>query len=349
MPELQGLFVRLPGRVDMAQYKSEILHRTYRGKLRPLSHYSLGWLPTWGRLLTAIPGVSTVANAALGFRPLAKLVLSGGGMDPRRKMVRFNDRRFSRWAKSRISPAEARNASTADRDALVADEYVSTSSAGNKQVLLWADSFTEYLSDAGARTAVDLLESAGFEILLPEQQTCCGLTLISTGQLDAAKRKLESTMAILDPYARKNIPIVGIEPSCTAVLRSDLGGLFPDDERARRIAATTSTLAEVLIDAELDVPDLTGRTVVVQPHCHQHSVMASPRTGRSSNARERRFASSRAAAVWPGTSAWRPATTRLRWRWPRTLCCRLCATPRRIRSSWPTGSPAGHRRRTSRT
>jgi Fe-S oxidoreductase len=142
-----------------------------------------------------------------------------------------------------------------------------------KQVLLWADSFTEYLSDAGARTAVDLLESAGFEILLPEQQACCGLTLISTGQLDAAKRKLESTMEILDPYARKGIPIVGIEPSCTAVLRSDLGDLFPDDERARRIAAATSTLAEVLVDAELDVPDLTGRTVVVQPHCHQHSVM----------------------------------------------------------------------------
>ncbi|WP_172172607.1 FAD-binding and (Fe-S)-binding domain-containing protein [Brevibacterium sp. CT2-23B] len=262
-----------PAGVDMAQYKSEVLHRTYRGRLRPLAHYSLGWLPTWGRLLTAVPGVSALANAALGFRPLAKLVLTGGGMDPRRQMVRFNDRRFSRWAKSRISPAEARGASAADRDALVADEYVSTTSASKKQVLLWADSFTEYLSDVGARTAVDLLESTGFEILLPQQQACCGLTLISTGQLDAAKRKLESTMAILDPYARKGIPIVGIEPSCTAVLRSDLGDLFPDDERARRIAAATSTLAEVLVDAQVDVPDLTGRTVVVQPHCHQHSVM----------------------------------------------------------------------------
>ena len=257
-----------PAGVDMAQYKSEVLHRTYRGKMRPLSHYSLGWLPTWGRMLTAVPGVSTLANTVLSFRPLAKLVLAGGGMDSRRAMVRFNERRFSRWAKNRVSPTEA-------RDALVEEEYVKSSQSNNprQQVLLWADSFTEYLSDAGARTAVDLLERAGFEILLPDRQSCCGLTLISTGQLDAARKRLQATMEVLTPYARRGIPIVGIEPSCTAVLRSDLGDLFPDDERARLIAAATSTLAEVLADAEFEVPDLTGRTIIVQPHCHQHSVM----------------------------------------------------------------------------
>ncbi|WP_413332120.1 FAD-binding and (Fe-S)-binding domain-containing protein [Brevibacterium sp. GP-SGM9] len=269
-----------PAGVDMAQYKSEVLHRTYRGKLRPLSHYSLGRLPTWGRLLTAVPGVSTLANAALSFRPLAKLVLAGGGMDSRRGMVRFNETRFSRWAMSHVSPAEVRDpAETRDpaevRDDLVESEYVSSStvSARGRQVLLWADSFTEYLSDAGARTAVALLERAGFEILLPESGACCGLTLISTGQLDGARKKLTHTMEVLAPYARKGIPIVGIEPSCTAVLRSDLGDLFPDDPRAALIAARTSTLAELLTDAEIEVPDLTGRTVVVQPHCHQHSVM----------------------------------------------------------------------------
>lgn len=263
-----------PAGVDMAQYKSEVLHRTYRGKLRPLSHYSLGRLPTWGRLLTAVPGVSTLANAALSFRPLAKLVLAGGGMDARRGMVRFNETRFSRWAKSHVSPAEVRDPDEA-RDELVEAEYVSSSTVGGRgrQVLLWADSFTEYLSDAGARTAVALLERAGFEILLPESGACCGLTLISTGQLDGARKKLAHTMEVLAPYARRGIPVVGIEPSCTAVLRSDLGDLFPDDPRASLIAAQTSTLAEILVDAEIDVPDLTGRTVVVQPHCHQHSVM----------------------------------------------------------------------------
>src|SRR5699024_2135904 len=111
---------------------------------------------------------------------------------------------------TRVSPAEA-------RDALVDEEYIRSSkvNGARRQVLLWADSFTEYLSDAGARTAVELLEKADFEILLPDRQACCGLTLISTGQLDAARKKLQSTMEVLTPYARRGIPIVGIEPSCT--------------------------------------------------------------------------------------------------------------------------------------
>lgn len=252
-----------PAGVDMAQYKSEVLHRTYKGKVRPLSHYALGWLPLWGKLLTTVPGVSSVANAALSFKPLAKMVLAGGGMDTRRGMVEFNTQRFSRWAKRNV-PQPGR------------EDYVSAPAAGSerkRQVLLWADSFSEYLSDAGARATVEVLQKAGFEVLLPESQACCGLTLISTGQLDAARSRLENTMEVLTPYAQKGIPIVGVEPSCTAVLRSDLVDLFPEDARAKAIAARTRTLSEALADAEVEVPDLSGRTIVVQPHCHQYSVM----------------------------------------------------------------------------
>src|SRR5690606_26143822 len=226
-----------------------------KGKVRPLSHYALGWLPLWGKLLTTVPGVSSVANAALSFKPLAKMVLAGGGMDTRRGMVEFNTQRFSRWAKRNV-PQPGR------------EDYVSAPAAGSerkRQVLLWADSFSEYLSDAGARATVEVLQKAGFEVLLPESQACCGLTLISTGQLDAARSRLENTMEVLTPYAQKGIPIVGVAPSCTAVLRSDLVDLFPEDARAKAIAARTRTLSEALADAEVEVPDLSGRTIVVQP------------------------------------------------------------------------------------
>lgn len=246
-----------PAGVDMAQYKSEVLHRTYKGKLRPRVHYALGWLPRWGRALTAVPGIAPVVNAALSIRPLARAVLWSGGMDSRRGMVRFNTRRFSKWAKrsKRVSNS-------------------STAGAGHKkQVLLWTDSFSEYLSDAGARAMVDVLERSGFEVLLPDRQACCGLTWISTGQLDEAKARLQRTIEVLSPYVDRAIPIVGVEPSCTAVLRSDLVDLFPHDGRAKAIAAGTRTLAELLSDIEVDVPDLKGRTIVVQPHCHQHSVI----------------------------------------------------------------------------
>ncbi|QGH68397.1 FAD-binding and (Fe-S)-binding domain-containing protein [Pseudactinotalea sp. HY158] len=243
-----------PAGVDMAQYKSEVLHRTYRGKRRPIAHYALGWLPRWGRLLTAVPGVSALANAALKFRPLARLVLRAGGMDPRRGMVEFNTTRFSRWVRSHAPRA------------------VPAAAPGRPQVMLWADSFSEYLADDGARATLAVLEAAGFEVLLPPSQVCCGLTWISTGQLDGAKARLSQTMEVLAPYAEAGIPIVGVEPSCTAVLRSDLLDLFPDDARAHTLAGRTRTLAEVLREADFPLPDLSGHTIVVQPHCHQYSV-----------------------------------------------------------------------------
>ncbi|WP_201292800.1 FAD-binding and (Fe-S)-binding domain-containing protein, partial [Cellulomonas citrea] len=70
-----------PAGVDMARYKSEVTYRRYRGRLRPMNHYALGWLPRWARLLTGVPGLAAVANAALGVRPVARLVLRLGGMD----------------------------------------------------------------------------------------------------------------------------------------------------------------------------------------------------------------------------------------------------------------------------
>src|SRR5699024_373671 len=88
-----------PAGVDMAQYKSEVLYRKHKGRLRPITHYSLGWLPRWGRALTAVPGVAALVNGVLGLRPLAKLVLAAGGMDTRRRMVRFNTAPFRRWAR----------------------------------------------------------------------------------------------------------------------------------------------------------------------------------------------------------------------------------------------------------
>jgi Fe-S oxidoreductase len=68
--------------------------------------------------------------------------------------------------------------------------------------------------------------------------------------------------------------VVGLEPSCTAVLRGDITELLPDDPRASQARAATRTLAELLGGDERWVPpDLTGVRAVAQPHCHHHAVM----------------------------------------------------------------------------
>ncbi|MET0693922.1 MAG: heterodisulfide reductase-related iron-sulfur binding cluster, partial [Propionibacteriaceae bacterium] len=245
-----------PAGVDMAQYKSEVLHRTYRKKLRPISHYSIGWLPRWISVLDKVPRVGpAVLNTALGFRPLARLVLQAGGMDPRRTAPRFAPVTFHRQARrARLGPARVAH----DRP----------------PVVLWADSFTDGMNPEVGRAATEVLTAAGYRVIVPDEVACCGLTWITTGQLDGARARLLKLLDILAPYAEQGIPIVGLEPSCLAVLRSDLVDLLPNDPRARRVHDAARTLAEQLTsDRTWQPPDLSGVELLVQPHCHHHSVM----------------------------------------------------------------------------
>lgn len=265
-----------PAGVDMAQYKAEVLHRTYRRRLRPVNHYALGWLPRWTRLVTGVPGLARLANAVLGVRPVAKAVLRLGGMDTRRSMVDFSPAPF----RSRVRRGEVDvRRGVAPRAAGGTDLSV-TGTSGRPPVLLWTDSFSDALAPSIPVAAVRVLRAAGYEVLVPDHDACCGLTWISTGQLDGARKRLTHLLEVLGPYAVNGVPIVGLEPSCTAVLRSDLLDLLPDDPRAVAVARATRTLAE-LLTAPAPVgpgerwtpPDLSDVTAVVQPHCHHHAVM----------------------------------------------------------------------------
>ena len=146
--------------------------------------------------------------------------------------------------------------------------------------MLWADSFTDAFAPSVGHAMIRVLEAAGYQVFVPSGQACCGLTWISTGQLDGARRRLRGLLDVLGPFAEAGIPIVGIEPSCTAALRQDLPELLPDDPRSQIVAGAVMTLAELLTkqpgkreDQRWQPPRLDGIELIVQPHCHQHSVM----------------------------------------------------------------------------
>ena len=67
--------------------------------------------------------------------------------------------------------------------------------------MLWADSFTNGMNPEVARAAVAVLQDAGYRVIVPDQVACCGLTWITTGQLDGAKKRLRRLLDILGPYA----------------------------------------------------------------------------------------------------------------------------------------------------
>ena len=234
-----------PTGIDMATYKSEVLHQTYRGRIRPRSHYSLGKLPLWARLGGRVPAV---ANRMLTLPVIGPAALWLAGVDRRRSIPAFAPRPFRRT----FTPA----------------------ASDLKPVVLFADSFTDAFSPEVAEAMVRVLRDAGYEPRLPSDSVCCGLTWITTGQLDSAKSILRRTVSALAADARAGVPIVGIEPSCTAVLRSDVRELLPGDEDAAVVASRVRTLAELLAETPgWTGPDLTGTTVIAQPHCHHHAVL----------------------------------------------------------------------------
>lgn len=384
-----------PSGVDMAAYKAEVLHRSYKNKVRPMTHYSIGWLPRWLKVVGAAP---RLVNALLRPAWVQKFAVGAAGMDTRRNLPVFATTPFRRTdvAKSRrpVGPgasaagtgykavpdmdggdelfaqglvgsggshgAQAQHSGSAQagfkaapaggngpgsvargsvdfgagsaRDAFtVAPDDgrgvepgaegsassatdVPTTAAGSeadartsvrpgspafdaaqtegsttsdaakaptrKRVVLWADSFTDGLDPEVPTAIVSVLEAAGLDVIIPGQQACCGVTWISTGQLDGARRRMRDLLKVLGPFAINGIPIIGVEPSCIATLRSDLLELLPDDPRAVAVASHTFTLAEVL-SGQAPVkpkdgwtpPSLADVTAVVQPHCHQYSVI----------------------------------------------------------------------------
>lgn len=227
-----------PTGTDIATAKSKLLAERYRGRLRPRSHYSLGWLPTWARLVTAVPGLPTVANAVAATGIAKRLA----GIDPRRTVPRFTPR---------VRPAGP---------------------ASGRPVAVWVDSFTANLDSGRLAAVFQVLGRAGFAARVLESTACCGLPWITTGQRDHAGKLLRQAIDVLHPVIAGGTPVLGLEPSCLAVWRSDAADLV-DDPRLAEVRAGVHTLAELLAATDWTPPELSGVTVVAQPHCHHASVL----------------------------------------------------------------------------
>ncbi|TVZ97782.1 FAD-binding and (Fe-S)-binding domain-containing protein [Streptomyces sp. BK340] len=243
-----------PVGVDMATYKAEFLHHHYEGRRRPAAHHTMGRLPLWLRWVArtrTAPLLNTLASVRLPARAGKRL----GGIAPERQIPRIAREPFTRWWRRR------KRRTTGDL------------------VVLWPDTFTEHLSPSVGQAAVRVLEAAGLRVVLPPSRplggaVCCGLTYLSTGQLDRARAVLRRTLDLMEPVLRRGTPVVVLEPSCAAALRGDLPELLHDDPRAPRLASSVLTFAEAL---ERHAPDWTppavDRPVAGQTHCHQHAVL----------------------------------------------------------------------------
>ena len=252
--------------LDSGENRSGVGVELHTGRRRPAAHYSLGWLPRWLRLISRTRSAALL-NRAAKVRALAAPAKRLGGIAPERDIPALAGQSFQAWFAGRgARPGGA-----------------------GPRLLLWPDTFTNYLEPSIGRDAVTALEALGYRVEVPAQPVCCGLTWISTGQLDHAKRVMKATLATLKPWLDDGVPIVGLEPSCTAALKSEATELLPDHPGATQASAAVRSLAEILRPHAGELRSRAAqqaargaaqqatqgaappRKALVQVHCHQHA------------------------------------------------------------------------------
>jgi Fe-S oxidoreductase len=244
-----------PVGVDVATYKSEFLSHYYEGRSRPRSAYAFGNIDLWARAASHAPGLANLATQLPVLRDISKLV---AGIPRKRSVPAFAPETFKSWFQRRraaLGNSELRNPES-------------------PSVLLWPDTFNNYFHPGTAKAAVDVLEAAGFQVLVPRAHLCCGRPLYDHGMLDRAQALLLQILDELSPEIEAGIPVVGLEPSCVAVFRDELLNLLPHDERAQALSRQTFLLSEFLeIHAPHFRPPRLGCQAILHGHCHQKSLM----------------------------------------------------------------------------
>jgi FAD/FMN-containing dehydrogenase/Fe-S oxidoreductase len=269
-----------PVGVDVATYKAEFLSHHYQGRVRPRSAYAFGHIDFWARLASHAPRFVNFTTQLPILRDIAKFA---AGVSTHRNIPAFAPQTFracydrAKQNRSRMDTRTKREGEKLGKGTASALpnstlEDGALAPEGQREVLLWPDTFTNYFSPHIGKAAVEVLEHAGFRVQIPRVTLCCGRPLYDFGFLNRAKSLLLKILNTLEPEIAVGIPIVGLEPSCVAVFRDELCNLFPNDERARALSRQTFLLSEFLENHNVQFQPL-NRQALLHGHCHHKSLM----------------------------------------------------------------------------
>jgi Fe-S oxidoreductase len=235
-----------PVNVDMPTYKSEFLHHHYRSwrRWRPRYAYVFGFIDQVARVATRFPELVNFATQTPGLSSLAKLA---AGVDQRRPLPKFAPTSLQQWFKRR-----------------------GTRNPNGRPVVLFPDTFNNYLHTDVGVACVEAIEAAGWQVIMPEQHICCGRPLYDYGFLDAAERYLHNVLDVLRPYVRAGTPVVGMEPSCLAVFKDELKRMLPLDDDATRLTQSAYHFGEFFDHFDIETPTLHGQALM-WGHCHHRA------------------------------------------------------------------------------
>ncbi|TMQ24697.1 MAG: FAD-binding protein [Candidatus Rokuibacteriota bacterium] len=253
--ECKGCKAECPSNVDMAKLKYEFLYHYYRANGLPLRNRLFGRIERLNRLGSRMPGLVNALSSLAWTRWLLEKV---AGIDRRRPLPALAAETFTDWFARRPAPA----------------------AAARGEVVLFHDTFVTYNTPEIGRAAVELLEAAGYRVVLVDRK-CCGRPLISKGMLAEAREHAAWNVARLAPYAARGVAIVGLEPSCLLTLRDEWVDLLRTDE-ARLVARQSALLEQFLLAERARGLALSwaphGRQALLHGHCHQKAMVGTAPT-----------------------------------------------------------------------
>ena len=259
-----------PTGVDMAKMKIEFLAAYKKRVGHSLRDLAVAYLPRYASLISSIPLLPAILNLRNHITPIAKVQEWVMGISAQRSLPIWKSKTF--WNTSNISDSY---------------QYTPDALADHKGVVLLADTFNAYFEDDNLQAAIKVLTAAGYRIHIPQKskstpnnntcskEFCCGRTYLAAGMVDKAKQTLDELVDHLAPYAQKNIPIVGLEPSCLFTLK-DEALVMGFGDRAVAVSKHAQLLEEFLASeakAGRFQPQFkkADKPVLFHGHCHQKS------------------------------------------------------------------------------
>ncbi len=246
-----------PTGVDMAKMKIEYLSHYKKKHGWTLRDQLIATLPRYAHTIAAIPGLAFLLNLRNHWAPLAYLGEKLTGISARRSLPTW--RRDTVWRSNLGCSEEALFASA-------------------KPVVLWADTFNGCFETENIQAAVKVLEASGYSVHIPRKTDghyCCGRTYLASGMVDRARESASELIAAFTRFTDKNIPIIGLEPSCILTLRDEFLVMNFGDT-AKKLSNGSQTFEEFLVSeakAGRFTPNLKSceKQILLHGHCHQKS------------------------------------------------------------------------------
>ncbi len=239
-----------PSNVNLSLLKAELLYARLRRQGIPLGVRMVSRVDLLNRLGSLTPRLS---NAGLNWRWVRWLMQKYAGISPLRPLPTFAEETFTHWFQSYRRQHPIQN-------------------APRGRVLLWDDCFVRHNEPNIGKAAVQVLEAAGYEVVLPEGHACCGRPAFSTGRLDVARRFGEQNIDLLKSG---NEAILFLEPSCFSMFKEDYRelGIAHADGVAERVFLFEEFMMKLLKETPDALPfNAQERHTAIHAHCHAKSL-----------------------------------------------------------------------------